>query len=118
MLESGNQADPPLRSAPDITRRTFFRRLGAGLTVAVPSLYGLVHASPASADEDKRSSDSPLPGPCTYTYTVYQGHDCGPRTSCPYGNDSNCIGVYYRYSRVTGQFCGSDYVNEGRCASK
>jgi hypothetical protein len=118
MSESGNQADPPLRSAPDITRRTFFRRLGSGLAVAVPSLYGLVHASPASADEDKRSSDYPLPGPCSLTYEVYQGHSCGPRNSCPYGNDSNCYGVYYRYSRVTGQFCGSFSSNEGRCASK
>lgn len=117
MLKSGNQADPPLRSASDITRRTFFRRLGAGLTVAVPSLYGLVHASPASADKDKRSSDYPLPGPCSKVYSIYQGHSCGPRNSCPTGNNNNCIGVYYWYSSITRSFCYSETVNEGRCSS-
>jgi hypothetical protein len=114
MLKSGNQADPPLRAESDITRRTFFRRLGAGLTVAVPSLYGLVHASPASAG----SSDLPLPGPCSIQHSVYQGHTCGPRNSCPTGNTNACIGVYYWYSSITGQFCRSETVNEGRCAGK
>jgi hypothetical protein len=115
MSTPDNQADPPPRSAPGITRRTFFRRLGAGLTIAIPSIYGLTHASPASADNDKPSAACPEAA-CTQTYSVYQGHTCGPRNSCPVGTSHHCIGVYYYYDVCSGSFCFSRTDDEGLCA--
>lgn len=112
MSASDYQEGPLSRSTPEITRRTFFRRLGAGLAVAVPSLYVLAHGSAASASTDCASAA------CTQTYTVYQGHSCGPRNSCPAGSTGHCIGVYYIYDTCTKQFCRSVTNDEGLCASR
>jgi hypothetical protein len=106
MSASGDQADLPPRSLPEITRRTFFRKLGAGLAIAVPSLYGLVHASPANA------------AVCEQVYGVYKGHTCGPRNSCPVGRTNHCIGVWYWYCTCSGILCFTSTQDEGLCAGR
>lgn len=98
-------------SSSSATRRTFMRRLGGTLAVAVPAIRVLASSRSAVA------SVTPDIDPCADTYNKYEGHYCtvGGGNTCPAGTAGDCIGEYTIYSRITGQVCGQFTDDEGRC---
>lgn len=83
------------------SRRTFLKRIGAGLAIAVPAFRVLLDSGPAFAA-----------GRCEFTYNVYIGHYCssggGPCNSCV--GPGNCVGEYEKFDADTGHYC-TTWVN-------
>lgn len=88
-------------------RRSFMKVLMGGIAVAIPAFSMLATASPAHA--------SPLV--CEEVYIEYEGHSCGRYDgSCPAGNTTNCVGIYYARCTCWGIVCYTFTDNEGRCS--
>src|ERR1039457_6211978 len=128
----GRSSREPQSSSPhdghaaNSTRRVFLGRIIGGLAIAIPAFRMLANPSSASADTHNiplapmstpDACGGSCPGPCSKTYEVYDGHQCGGEAfgSCPAGFLTNCIGYYTRYSVSTGQYCSSFTDNEGPC---
>ena len=91
------------------SRRSFLRNVVGGLALAIPAIQEL--STPAQA-----AKPTPCLAACESVYAVYKGHDCGRHSgSCPTGKTTRCIGTYYFYCTCSGQFCFSEFDDEGPC---